>query len=128
MPLDDDTTLSDDDALQCIEDCQRCHDECLRTAMQQCLEMGGEHASRDHLSLMLTCAELCQTAANAMLRGAPLHRVICQACGEVCLACADSCEALGDMDDCAEACRICADSCLEMAGDVMEDDEEDEAA
>jgi len=71
MPLDDDTTLSDDDALQCIEDCQRCHDECLRTAMQQCLEMGGEHASRDHLSLMLTCAELCQTAANAMLRGRP---------------------------------------------------------
>jgi len=60
--------------------------------------------------------------------GGALHRVICQACGEVCLACADSCEALGDMDDCAEACRICADSCLEMAGDVMEDDEEDEAA
>ena len=107
----------EEDLMQCIDDCQRCHDVCLQTAMQHCLKVGGEHAVHSHIALMLTCAELCQTAANAMLRGSPMHRVICLACGELCDACAASCQLVGDMSECIDMCRLCAESCNEMADD-----------
>ncbi|HWG90609.1 MAG TPA: four-helix bundle copper-binding protein [Candidatus Thermoplasmatota archaeon] len=102
----------------CIEACTTCHQVCLET-VQYCLQKGGEHASPEHLRLLLDCAEICETSANFMIRGSDHHGVTCGACAEVCVACAESCEALGDdeqMRRCAEACRTCADSCQEMAG------------
>lgn len=114
-------TEYEEDLMQCIDDCQRCHDVCLQTALQHCLKVGGAHAAPEHIALMLTCAEMCQTAANAMLRGSPLHRVTCQACGDICEACAASCQAVGDMRECIEMCRLCAESCHEMAEDADED-------
>jgi hypothetical protein len=118
-----DDTEALDEALSCAEDCQRCHDVCVQTVFRHCLVVGGEHAEAEHISLMMTCAEVCQAAANAMLRGSPMHRLLCQVCSDFCEACSDSCEALGDMDDCVEACRQCADSCLAMAGDLAEEGE-----
>lgn len=103
-----------DEVLQCIDDCQQCHDTCLQMATQHCLAMGGAHAAPDHIALMLTCAEVCQTTANAMLRGAPLHQVLCQACADICDACAVHCRALDQMDDCEEACQQCSASCLAL--------------
>lgn len=114
MDMDMDTEY-DDDLTQCIDDCQRCHDICLQTALQHCLKLGGEHATPEHIALMLTCAEMCQTAANAMLRASPLHNLICMTCGDLCDACAASCEGVGDMQECIDACRQCAQSCQEMS-------------
>lgn len=112
----------DEDVQQCIEDCQRCHNDCLRMAMNHCLNLGGRHLAKDHFALLLNCAEMCQTAANALLCGSPLFGTMCQACGELCEACADSCEAVGDMDDCVESCRLCADSCFQLAGELVDHD------
>lgn len=100
---------------ECIDACKQCHDTCLRMAMTHCLQMGGRHAEPEHMQLMITCADICQTAANAMIAQASVHGAICGACAEVCNACARSCEDVGDMDDCVQACRRCAESCEEMS-------------
>ena len=100
----------------CIEECLRCYSVCLATAMNHCLEMGGEHAKKEHFTLMMACAEICRTSAHFMLLGTPHHKHTCGECAEICTQCADDCERLGDMDECVRACRSCAESCRAMAG------------
>jgi hypothetical protein len=103
--------------LQCIKNCEECHSICLITAMH-CLGMGGEHAERDHIRLMLDCAQICQASADFMLRGSSLHERTCAVCAHVCSLCADDCERFPEdaqMKACVEACRVCADSCRRMA-------------
>lgn len=101
---------------KCIDDCVRCHQICLRMAMNHCLEMGGRHVEPGHFRSMITCAEICRTAADFMLASSPLHAQTCAVCAQVCDACARSCEQVGDMDECVRACRQCADSCRQQAG------------
>jgi len=106
---------------QCIQNCQVCHTTCLQT-VSHCLRKGGRHAEADHIRLMLDCVEICQTAANFMIRGSDLHPYTCGACAAVCERCAEDCERLGDDDwmrVCAAACRRCAESCREMAGSSL---------
>ena len=105
------------DMQQCIQECLNCHSICLAT-VAHCLEMGGTHASPQHIGLLLDCAEICQTSANFMLRGSALHTRTCGVCAEVCTRCAEECDRMGDdaqMRACAEQCRRCADSCRRMA-------------
>lgn len=103
---------------QCIDECLHCHAICLQTA-QHCLQTGGEHAEQNHMTLLLDCAEICQTSANFMLRGSQQHTRTCAVCAEICRACEEDCRRLGRGDDvmlqCAEACRRCAQSCDRMA-------------
>ena len=95
--------------------------DCARTCTEtiaHCLTLGGEHAAADHIGLLQTCADICGTCANAMLRHVESHPAICAACAEICRRCAASCEQLGDdeaMKRCAEACRRCAESCTKTA-------------
>jgi hypothetical protein len=83
------------------------------------LDKGGDHARTEHVTLLLDCAEICQTAANFMLRNSELHSRVCALCAEVCDRCAEDCEKLAADDDmmrqCAQACRRCAEACREMA-------------
>lgn len=113
-----DETPADAGMQQCIENCSNCHRICVETT-QHCLEMGGKHASAEHIALMLDCAQICDTSADFMLRGSPRHHLTCGVCAEVCAKCADECERLADGDqqmmECAEQCRVCATSCREMA-------------
>lgn len=105
------------DMQACIEECMNCHGACTDT-MAYCLEEGGEHARAAHITLLLDCAEICQTSANFMLRGSGRHATTCEACAKICEQCAEACEQFGDdeqMKLCAEACRSCAESCREMA-------------
>jgi hypothetical protein len=101
--------------MQCIETCRECARVCLSTATNQCLEMGGEHVAPMHFRTMLDCAEICETAADFMLRNSYLHTSVCRACAEVCEACAVSCEQIGDMQECVDVCRRCASECRKMA-------------
>ena len=105
----------------CIENCQNCHTVCLET-INHCLEMGGEHASPDHIKLLQDCVNICQTSADFMIRGSEHHAAVCGVCAEVCDACAKECERMADgnefMQRCADACRRCAESCREMAGSM----------
>jgi hypothetical protein len=100
----------------CIDRCQRCHAECLGTAMHMCLERAGRHTEPEHFRLMISCATLCQSAADLMLGGSEFHEGQCALCAVACEACAQSCEDIGGMEDCVEACRECAQSCREMSG------------
>jgi hypothetical protein len=100
---------------QCIDQCLSCYSTCLSTAMNHCLELGGAHVEKKHLTLMMACVEICRTAAHFMLIGSPHHKHTCAECAEICAQCADDCERLGDMEDCVAACRACAESCRKMA-------------
>ncbi len=101
----------------CISNCLDCHRSCLET-VKHCLQKGGDHAKPDHIALMLTCADICQTSANAMLHGASVHAHTCGACAAICRECARACLAMGDdpvMKACAERCNRCAETCQSMA-------------
>jgi len=90
-------------------------------ATTHCLQLGGEHVEKEHFTLMLNCAEICQTAANFMLSDSAYHQLVCAACAEICDACADSCEQLGEMDECVQICRRCAQECRSMgAGNLAQ--------
>ena len=102
---------------ECITDCQSCGAICLET-VTHCLQMGGPHAEVTHIRTLLDCADICQTAANFMLRGSDLHTRTCAVCSEACERCAASCERFADdemMQQCARVCRQCATSCRSMA-------------
>ena len=101
----------------CLANCSDCHDTCVRTAAH-CLKEGGKHADAAHVTLLLDCAQICETSADAMLRGSAQSATICRACADICRACADSCDKVGDAE-CAAACRKCAESCTKMAGMKM---------
>lgn len=104
---------------QCIEDCLDCADICTRCATH-CLDMGGEHASVEHQTLMQDCADICTVAARLMGRSSQHAAKFCGECAEICLACAEDCERLAGEDpmmkECAETCRTCAKACQQMAG------------
>lgn len=105
------------DIQTCIEHCAECHRVCLET-LTLCLEKGGRHAARDHIRLLMDCAQICATSADFMIRGSDLHALTCGICAEVCERCAEDCERMNDdsrMQRCADACRRCAESCREMA-------------
>ena len=100
---------------RCIDECLNCHRICLQTAMNHCLEQGGEHTEPRHFRTMLACAEICQTSANVMLMGSELHKLTCGVCAQVCEECARSCEGMNGMEECARICRSCAEHCRQMA-------------
>jgi hypothetical protein len=109
------TSLPQGDMQRCIHACLGCYETCLSMAMNHCLEVGGAHVEKHHLTLMFGCAEICRTAAHFMLIGSEHHRHLCAECAEICTQCAEDCERLGDMKPCVEACRKCAESCRAMA-------------
>lgn len=104
--------------MSCIDECLACYKSCLET-VHHCLTLGGQHASPDHVSTLLTCAEACQASAQAMLLGSSNHAISCEACAAFCQLCAESCRSMGNdatMLRCAEVCDRCAESCKKMAG------------
>jgi len=105
----------DSEIQKCIDNCLRCYGTCLSTAMNHCLEAGGEHIEPRHFKLMMACAEICRTSAHFMLIGSRHHPHLCRECAEICSECAVDCERIGDMDECVEICRTCAESCRQMA-------------
>ncbi|HEY7088989.1 MAG TPA: four-helix bundle copper-binding protein [Tepidisphaeraceae bacterium] len=105
------------DMRDCIQNCTECHNICTET-ISHCLHRGGEHSQADHIRLMTDCAQICQIAADFMLRGSDLHSLTCGVCSEICALCAEDCERLTDdsrMTACAAVCRRCAESCQRMA-------------
>jgi hypothetical protein len=82
------------------------------------LEQGSEQATAPRIRLLEDCAEISQTAANFMIRGSPMHGLVCFVCAEVCEASADECQRYADDPteaECLDACRRCAESCRQMA-------------
>ena len=51
-----------------MEKCLECYSICRETAMNHCLEAGGQHVEPEHFRLMASCAEICRTAARPSAR------------------------------------------------------------
>jgi hypothetical protein len=102
--------------IECRDLCAESHEVCTET-LNHCLTIGGDHAERGHLTLLVDCAQICETSADFMSRRSRLHHVICRACTEVCEQCAQDCERFEDeeMNRCAEICKRCAEACRQMA-------------
>lgn len=106
---------------ECARLCHECHDECLHM-IAHCLDLGGEHAAREHITALMDCEQFCHLAEDLMHRHSPHAEHLCRECAEVCEACAQSCERLAKGQDaerhrrCAELCRRCAQACGQMAG------------
>jgi hypothetical protein len=107
-----------DPVRRCLALCIECHAICER-CIPHCLEMGDEHAGREHQTTMRDCAQICGTAADFMIRSSELMHGVCGVCADACDRCAESCGRLasGDpmMEVRAEMCRQCADACREMS-------------
>mgnify|MGYP000846177478 CR=1 FL=1 len=103
----------------CAHACHECQDTCLRT-LGHCLGRGGEHAAREHITMLLDCIDICGVSHNVLHRGSAQHEHTCRACAAICRACAEECDrmAKGDevMMECVRACRGCAERCEVMAG------------
>lgn len=111
------SSLLSQEMQECIQNCTDCHQICL-AMVPHCLSLGGQHAAPEHIKLLLTCADICQTSAHFMLLNSPLHMRTCALCADVCEQCALDCDRIGDdehMRQCAETCRRCAASCRQMA-------------
>lgn len=113
------STPSHQSMKSCIDSCNRCAEVCLKTAMNDCLEMGGKHVAPEHFRLMMNCAQICELSAKFMLSSSRFSNRTCEVCAEICEACAMDCDSVGDMEECASTCRECADSCKQMVGMSM---------
>lgn len=101
----------------CVTLCVASHRSCL-TSARHVLEQPQLHAAAQLVALLQDCAELCQTTANSMLRGAPTHTLLCGACADLCAACAQACDAYKNdavLTRCAATCRDCGAACRHMA-------------
>jgi hypothetical protein len=98
-----------------IDRAQDAHRVCSEV-MIHCLAMGGKMGERDHIRLLLDCADMCEITANYMMRGSPLYRQICALCAQICDLCASQCEQFDDslVRKCMESCKACAEMCQQM--------------
>jgi hypothetical protein len=103
---------------ECIQNCLECFKSCT-SLIPHCLRMGEEHASKEHIGLLSSCAVICETSAKMMMLESEFHSLTCGICAEICSKCAEDCVRLaGDdqrMKSCAEVCRRCAESCEAMS-------------
>lgn len=102
---------------RCIDDCTRTHQVAL-TVSGHALRHGGDENTNHTIRVLSDCVEICQTAANFMLRGSPNHRLVCRACAHSCREVAEECARFEDdpMKKMAEVATACAESCEAMAG------------
>ena len=101
----------------CIDKCVECFESC-SDLLPHCLEMGGEHASSNHIGLISLCADICQASAKAMQFNSELKDKVCDLCADICDRCAKECEEMAADDEqmlaCANTCRECAEACRNM--------------
>ena len=101
----------------CIEACVECWIAC-EMCSDACLDEGNVKEMVRCIRLDRDCAEACQAAVRAMVRGSGMAAELCRACAALCDACAEECERHEHHDHCrlcAEACRRCAEECRRMA-------------
>jgi hypothetical protein len=106
-----------DEMYDCVELCMQCHREC-EEIIPHCLEKGGKHASREHIMLLLSCADICRATAHSIMWDSEFHTKICSVCAEICASCALDCQQMTDdpkMLECADICRRCSQECQKLA-------------
>lgn len=92
------TKLMDEDLSTCIDDCLRCYRTCIDTVVKRGLAEEASRIEAKQIRLVLTCAEMCRTAAHLMLLRSPHHRQLCEGCAAICSECARECGRVGGME------------------------------
>lgn len=105
------------DMERCIDQCTATHQAAL-TVSGHALRHGGEENASRVIRVLSDCVELCQTAANFMLRGSPNHTRVCALNAEICREVARECGKFDDepMRRMVEIATECAETCEAMAG------------
>lgn len=107
-----------EDAEAAVDDCMDCFSIC-RETIDHCLTMGGEHASADHIRILMDCSQMNTMTADFLLRGSSFASQMCDLNAQLSEQCASSCEKFPDdeiMMACADVCRMTADSCRSITG------------
>lgn len=98
-----------------IDQSLRCARECTEMLFEA-LRLGGPDAEPEHIAMLANCAKICETSAQFMLSGSPLHVLTCGVCATICEKCAEDCEKReGPYQACIDACLRCAAMCREMS-------------
>lgn len=100
---------------QCIQNCRDTHRMCELTMTH--VFAAGAGGKESYIRCLLDCSEICQMAANFMLRESDSHPYACAVCANVCERCAALCRECDEdqLKLCAEMCQRCADSCHYIA-------------
>lgn len=72
-----------------------CHRTCVRQTGES-LDLGGAHAERDHITLLMDCGAICRLAADLLDRRSPWAVGLCELTAQICTATAESCERLDE--------------------------------
>ena len=108
-----------------VESCALACGNCSRTCLKQvrhCLEIGGDDEDPAHVAMLLTCANVCRTAAELMAINSEWYPTLCDLCAQVSEECADACATMDQMEVCVTACRQCAQACRIMVSDMTAED------
>lgn len=99
----------------CIEACLQCMNAC-NVCYVSSLKEYDLAMLRECIRLDRECADICDFAAQSMIRQSPFVHEICELCVKACEACAEECgkHEHQHCKECAEACRRCADACRQM--------------
>lgn len=104
------------EAKECVDRCLECARVCTET-VAHCLEEGGIHAEREHISLLHLCADMCTITARALVLLRDHHERFCNLCAEIAEVCEKNCDSYtGDhpMKMCAKVCHDCAQACHDV--------------
>lgn len=105
----------DREAERCIDALQACYAACMRNVSYGNVKKSGP-IQEEHVRLMLDCAEMCQTAANFLIRESDHYLRICREAAEICKDLASSCEGVDGMDGIRSTCDECVSVCRVIVG------------
>jgi hypothetical protein len=99
----------------CLEACVACWVAC-EMCSDACLDEPDVGEMVRCIRLDRKCAEACQAAVRAMVRGSEAAPQVCRLCAELCDLCAAECARHHHEHCriCAETCRRCAQECRRM--------------
>lgn len=99
----------------CIDDCLRCYQASLES-IRNCIRLGGEHATNEHISANILSAKACPESHALLMQKADDHKSECQDCDETCHSCLEDCQSKSSVYDiCRVACYDCQSVCQPVA-------------
>jgi hypothetical protein len=101
----------DPETKECITALQACHAACLQFATFDCLEGGILQVEANRIRLMLDCAEICQTAANFLIRDSDHYLRVCREAAVICEDLSSVCCKITTMKRVLVACNNCVSAC-----------------
>lgn len=105
----------DQEAERCIDALQACYAVCMRSVSYGYVKESGP-LQEEHVRLMIDCAEMCQTAANFLIRESDHYLRICREAAEICKDLVSSCEGVDGMEGILSICDECVSACRVIVG------------